>query len=86
MVSPMHRLCSLDLWINCHKVRLKRGKGGEGGRAGAARAMAAHKRVEQRKGKGMEEEEGAPTGGVPVSVTAGKKKRGKGTRATAGGR
>jgi hypothetical protein len=46
-----------------------------------ASAEAVCRRAEQRKGKGRAEEEGAPTGGVPVLVTAGKKKRGKGTRA-----
>jgi hypothetical protein len=65
--------------INCHKARLKGGKEGEGRRPGARLG-------EAEEGKEREEGEGAPTGGVPVSVTAGKKKRGKGTRAAAGGR
>jgi hypothetical protein len=59
--------------------REARGDGGRGQSCGDA--------IGQSRGKERGEEgEGAPTGGVPVSATAGKKKRGKGPRAAAGGR
>jgi hypothetical protein len=64
------------------------GSGGkeEGRWPGAAGIAATCERTEQRKGKGRKEEEGAPTGGVPMSAAAEIKEKRRVRRATAGRR
>jgi hypothetical protein len=57
-----------------------KGKGKEA--AGCSKGRCGARSGEQRKGKGREEGEGAPTRGVTVSAAAGKRKEG-GTRAAA---
>jgi hypothetical protein len=55
----------------------------EGRRPGTVGIAAARERTEQRKEKGRKKEEGAPTGGVHMSASAGIKEKRRGRRAAA---